>query len=68
MLPNLTCYEVKSLATSYDFSGGQIENIARKYTVAQILTDSDILPFEKVQAMCNEELLGKGPQHKAIGF
>lgn len=68
MLPNLTCDEVKSLATAYDFSGGQIENIARKYTVAQILTDSDTLPFEKVQAMCNEELLDKGPQRKAIGF
>lgn len=68
MLPNLTIDEVRSLATTYDFSGGQIENIARKYTVAQILTDSDTLPFERVQAMCHEESLDKGPLRKAIGF
>ena len=68
MLPTLSNNEVSTLATTYDFSGGQIENIARKYTVAQILSDSDIIPFEQVCAMCQEELLDKSSHRKTIGF
>ena len=36
MLPSLSEEERVELATNYDFSGGQIENIVRKYTVDSI--------------------------------
>jgi SpoVK/Ycf46/Vps4 family AAA+-type ATPase len=37
MLPNLSSEEANNLAKEYDFSGGQIENIARKQIVDSIL-------------------------------
>lgn len=68
MLPILTGEEATILANTYNFSGGQIENIARKYTVAQILSEGDDIPFENIRAMCNEELLDKSQSRRAIGF
>ena len=41
MLPELTEAEALSLANDYSFSGGQIENIARKHIVDAILADED---------------------------
>ena len=37
MLPTLTSEEANHLASNYDFSGGQIENIARKQTIDSII-------------------------------
>ncbi len=41
LLPELTEAEALTLATDYSFSGGQIENIARKHIVDAILADED---------------------------
>jgi hypothetical protein len=38
MMPSLSEKEAVQLAKSYDFSGGQIENISRKHTVESIIS------------------------------
>ena len=41
MMPTLSKSESLELARNYDFSGGQIENIARKRTVETIINGSE---------------------------
>jgi Holliday junction resolvasome RuvABC ATP-dependent DNA helicase subunit len=66
MLPSLYDDDAKAVASRFDFSGGQIENIARKRTVEYIL--SGIEPsHEKLIAFCEEELLNRETV-KRIGF
>lgn len=55
------------LASRYDFSGGQIENIARKRTIEAILSGKKV-PFEKLDSFCQNELLDKKKAYKPIGF
>ena len=40
MIPDLSDMDVQTLAEKYDFSGGQIENIARHYNIDCILHDT----------------------------
>ena len=68
MLPSLSDDDATKLAATYNFSGGQIENIARKYTVSQILSERDDIPFEQIQSMCDDELLDKTPTRRVVGF
>jgi SpoVK/Ycf46/Vps4 family AAA+-type ATPase len=66
MLPSLSDDDAKAVASCFNFSGGQIENIARKRTVEYIL--SGIEPsLERLTAFCREELLNKEAE-KRIGF
>lgn len=67
MLPELPDNEALALATQYCFSGGQIENIARKQMINRILCDKDGVDIAAIQEACNNELLHKR-QTKAIGF
>ena len=67
MIPSLSDEDARLLATEYKFSGGQIENIARKHTIAQILTESDIT-LNDIRLICNEELLDKSHTRRPIGF
>ena len=67
MIPSLSDEEALLLAAKYDFSGGQIENIARKYTVAQILLEDDIT-LNDIHDLCREELLAKSHITRRIGF
>ena len=67
MIPSLGDEEAKALAREYEFSGGQIENIARKYTIAQILSESDIT-LNDIRSLCSEELLDKRVTARRIGF
>jgi hypothetical protein len=66
MIPSLSDGDAKTIASRFDFSGGQIENIARKRTVEFILTGAEPT-FEKLTAFCYEELLNKEGTGK-IGF
>lgn len=68
MLPTLSDTDARSLANTYNFSGGQIENITRKYTVEQILSDSENISIDTINAFCNEELLTKNSTRRKIGF
>ena len=58
--------DCKVLADKFDFSGGQIDNIVRKCTIAEVLNDS-IPQLEQIITYCNEELLFKSEQ-KRIGY
>jgi len=67
MLPALSEADAKMLATKYDFSGGQIENIARKQTVEEILTGKE-LDINRIVEFCNAERLGNSTTRPRIGF
>ena len=59
MLPSLDEANARSLASKYDFSGGQIENIARKQVVSNILHDSDALDLSLLREACDAERLNR---------
>ena len=67
MIPELSELDVHALATKYDFSGGQIENIARHYAIDSILhsTNDDVLPM--LIRHCDNERLDEKNIRK-IGF
>lgn len=67
MLPALSDTDARMLATKYDFSGGQIENIARKQTVEEILTGEE-LNINRIVEFCNAERLGNSSVRPRIGF
>lgn len=67
LLPDLDDEQSLMLAEKFDFSGGQIENIARKRIIADILDDNDTLDINGVIESCKHELLGK-KQSPRIGF
>ena len=54
IIPALSENEIDVLAGKYEFSGGQIENIARRRTVAAVLNDSPPT-LERLIEFCNEE-------------
>jgi SpoVK/Ycf46/Vps4 family AAA+-type ATPase len=65
-IPSLTEQEAKELAIKYKFSGGQIENIARKRVVESVLS-GDNPSIERMKCYCQEEILSTG-NDKKIGF
>ena len=66
MLPSLKSEEARSLAESYDFSGGQIENIARKQMVDSILYGHQ-QDISHVRSYCHNENI-RNSKSKRIGF
>jgi hypothetical protein len=67
MLPSLSDDEALQLATKYDFSGGQIENITRKQAVDEILTGHSV-ELNRLIEFCNEERLDQPVHRRKIGF
>lgn len=67
MLPTLSEADAIMLATKYDFSGGQIENIARKQTIEEILTGEE-LNINRIVEFCNAEHLSNSTVRPRIGF
>ena len=67
MLPQLSHSDALSLAERFDFSGGQIENIARKVLIDDILSDRDHLNIDALIECCRHESLDKGESYR-IGF
>ena len=67
MIPELSDLDVHTLASKYDFSGGQIENIARHYAIDTILhgQNDDMLPM--LIRHCDNERLDEKCLRK-IGF
>ena len=59
--------DAASLARSYDFSGGQIENVARKVFVEKLLFSKEI-GITRLVELCEEEKLDKQCSRRAIGF
>ena len=66
MLKDISADDARQLASHFDFSGGQIENIARKRTVDYILSGR-IASLDEIEGYCRAELLG-GKERKSIGF
>ena len=68
MIKGLSHEEANLLAKEFDFSGGQIENIARKQMVNHILYGK-VLSLEDIRQDCLSETLQTNSCHKPIvGF
>ena len=67
MLPELSPSQARELAEKYSFSGGQIENVARKKTIKAILAETEP-DYEQIKEFCSEETIDNAPARKKIGF
>ena len=67
MIPELNEPDAARLAEDFDFSGGQIENIARKYSINSILYGEVENPSEILTSYGNEERIQTQTGRK-IGF
>ena len=60
MMPDVDEATLSSIASQYEFSGGQIENIARKAQVDDLLFySSDISNKKRISTYCRQEVLSK---------
>ena len=66
MIPELSGDDAAKLSASYDFSGGQIENIARKRSV-EIVLNGEEPSLDEMMEFCRDELLVK-EEVRCIGF
>ncbi len=64
-LPSLGIEECRTLAGKYDFTGGQIDNIARKFEIEQIIKGTAVT-FETICRFCEEEIIAGN--HAPLGF
>ena len=67
MIPVLKEEETRILANKYDFSGGQIENIARHYTIGNILHGDSKNVIDELSSYCDSERLN-AKEIRKIGF
>ena len=68
MIPELTATDATTLAAAYDFSGGQIENIARKHAIHTVLHGDPESLLHTLQGYCATEKLDSKSAVKRIGF
>lgn len=66
MIPSLSEEDAATLAGEFSFSGGNIENIARKSTVEYVLSGNEPT-LSSLEGYCREELLDRR-KHAKIGF
>jgi DNA polymerase III delta prime subunit len=64
-LPELMPADSVHLASKFTFSGGQIDNVARKYLLEKIIQDKEF-NLTKLENLCEEELFGN--HSSRIGF
>lgn len=68
MLNDISIDDARQLASHFDFSGGQIENIARKCTIDYILSGK-LASLEEIEKYCKTELLVNRNERRHIaGF
>lgn len=67
MLPSLQEDNAHSLASQFDLSGGEIENITRKYTINAILSGQDTIDLPSIIEICRNERIANSTRKK-IGF
>ena len=68
VIPDLDEQTAKILATDYDLSGGQIENISRKTLIDQLISGS-APSLEQLRKLCEQEKLQKEvSKRKPVGF
>jgi len=66
-IPMLSEEECNKLAEKYDLSGGQIQNVATKFIMKQILT-GNTPGINEIEVYCQEEFLYKKTERRKIGF
>jgi SpoVK/Ycf46/Vps4 family AAA+-type ATPase len=67
IIPDLSDTDCKTLAEKFDFSGGQIENVARKRTVNEIIRG--IKPsLDTLISYCRDELINGTENRAVMGF
>jgi SpoVK/Ycf46/Vps4 family AAA+-type ATPase len=67
MMPSISAAEAETLASRFDLSGGQIENIARKTEVDAIINGGG-LTVDVLQQYCKDEIQNGFNTSKIIGF
>ena len=67
MIPTLSEEDAAVLADKYAFSGGNIENIARKSTVEYVLSGNEPT-LSSLEGYCQEEILDRKENRNRIGF
>lgn len=67
MIPELSNADAALLAHDFDFSGGQIENVARKFSINTILHGQTSEQLPLLNSYCQEERL-QGSCTRKIGF
>jgi hypothetical protein len=70
MIPELDSEECKVLAEGFDFSGGQIENVARKFAIDGILGEFEQGDrLAELTTLCSEERINDSmADRRRIGF
>lgn len=68
MIPSLNDADASFLAARYDFSGGEIENIARHYTIQSILHGKPADILKSLVGYCDSERLEGRPPKRKVGF
>ena len=66
-MPALPADACEKLALEFDFSGGEIDNIVRKFTMQEVLRKAEPT-YEAVQKLCKSEKLNRKGGHKTVGF
>ena len=67
MIPSLDSDAAQMLASKYEFSGGQIENIARRYAIGDILYGDDRDKVKELLSYCDAEKL-EAKEMRRVGF
>ena len=67
MMPSLAENDTRTLASQFDLSGGEIENITRKYMVGAILSGQDSFDLSSIIELCRNERISNSTRVK-IGF
>ena len=68
MIPSLNADQATTLAEKYDFSGGQIENVARKYEINNILYGESLDSLNSLNSICENELIENDSDQRRVGF
>ena len=68
MIPALSDTEAQTLADSYDLSGGQIENVARKDTINHILHGDEGDHLATLMDYCKDETLQSSTRRTRVGY
>ncbi len=66
-MPHLSNEDCKLLATQFDFSGGQIDNIVRKNEINEIIHGNNV-DVKTIVDFCKEEILSDSFSKTPIGF
>ena len=68
MIPGLQASDAHTLASSHEFSGGQIENIARKHAIHTVLHGESAHLLDDLLEYCATERLNTSAHRGKVGF